>query len=50
MADKPIPVECYTPAMCEKKVVENTNKTTSVQFDMITSVNQLAGCKCVEKK
>lgn len=47
---KGVSIHCYTPAMCESKKVEQTNATTSVQFDKITSVNQYNNCKCVEPK
>lgn len=45
-----IPVQCWTPNMCETKQVEKTNATTSVQFDKITAPTYTKGCDCVEKK
>lgn len=48
--DAGVRIECYTPAMCESKKVEQTNATMSVQFDKITSVRQYNNCQCVEPK
>lgn len=45
-----VPVQCWTPNTCESKVVENTNTTTTVQFDKISAPNYVDNCNCVEKK
>lgn len=49
-SDSGVSIHCYTPEMCENKKVEQSNTTTSVQFDKITSVNQYNNCRCVEPK